>query len=82
MIELVAFIGLEGVNNVFSHVSIILVATFLFSVFAKLLLTDFFVPFLAARESDLLFHFSYLWHSKLVCCTCTPMFLAQNTWVS
>ncbi len=28
--ELVAFIGLEGVNYVFSHVSLILVATFLF----------------------------------------------------
>ncbi len=30
MIKLVAFIGLEGVNNVFSHVSLILVVTFLF----------------------------------------------------
>ncbi len=40
MIELVAFIGLGGVNNVFSHVSLILVATF--SIFAKLLLTNFF----------------------------------------
>jgi hypothetical protein len=30
MIGLVAFIGLEGVNYVFSHVSLILVATFLF----------------------------------------------------
>jgi hypothetical protein len=30
MVELVAFIGLEGVNYVFSHVSLILVATFLF----------------------------------------------------
>jgi hypothetical protein len=39
MIELVAFVGLGGVNNVFSHVSLILVATF--SIFAKLLLTDF-----------------------------------------
>jgi hypothetical protein len=28
--ELVAFIGLGGVNNVFSHVSLILVATFVF----------------------------------------------------
>jgi hypothetical protein len=28
--ELVAFIGLEGVNYVFSHVSLILVTTFLF----------------------------------------------------
>jgi hypothetical protein len=28
MIELVAFTGPEGVNNVFSHVSLILVATF------------------------------------------------------
>ena len=38
-IELVAFVGLGGVNNVFSHVSLILVATF--SIFAKLLLTKF-----------------------------------------
>jgi hypothetical protein len=30
MIELVALIGLEGVNYVFSHVSLILVATFFF----------------------------------------------------
>jgi hypothetical protein len=29
-IELVAFIGLVGVNYVFSHVSLILVATFIF----------------------------------------------------
>jgi hypothetical protein len=40
MIELVAFIGLGGVNNVFSHVSLFLVATL--SIFAKLLLTNFF----------------------------------------
>jgi hypothetical protein len=39
MIELVAFVGLGGVNNVFSHVSLILVATS--SVFAKSLLTSF-----------------------------------------
>jgi hypothetical protein len=38
-LSLVAFIGLEGVNNVFSHVSLILVATF--SIFTKLLLTSF-----------------------------------------
>ena len=38
MIELVAFVGLGGVNNVFSHVSLILVATF--NIFAKLLLTN------------------------------------------
>jgi hypothetical protein len=38
-IELVAFIGLGGENNVFSHVSVILVATF--SIFAKSLLTNF-----------------------------------------
>jgi hypothetical protein len=41
MTELVAFIGLGGVNNVFSHVSLILVATF--SIFAKSLLTNFFM---------------------------------------
>jgi hypothetical protein len=39
MTELVAFIGLGGVNNVFLHVSLILVATF--SIFAKPLLTNF-----------------------------------------
>ncbi len=39
MIELVAFVGLGGVHNVFSHVSLILVATF--SIFAKSLLTNF-----------------------------------------
>ncbi len=38
-IELVAFVRLGGVNNVFSHVSLILVATF--SIFAKSLLTNF-----------------------------------------
>ncbi len=38
-LSLVAFTGLEGVNNVFSHVSLILVATF--SIFAKSLLTSF-----------------------------------------
>jgi hypothetical protein len=37
--SLVACNGLEGVNNVFSHVSPILVTTF--SIFAKLLLTIF-----------------------------------------
>jgi hypothetical protein len=26
--------------------------------------------------------FSYLWHSELVRCTCAPIFLAQNAWVS
>ncbi len=51
--------GLEGVNNVFSHVSLILVATF--SIFAKLLLTTLLA---------------------LVLCTCAPMFLVQNAWVS
>ena len=58
-IELVAFVRLGGVNNVFSYVSLILVATF--SIFAKLLLTNFLA---------------------LVHCTCAPMFLEQNAWVS
>ncbi len=80
MIELAVFIGLGGVDNVFSHVSLILVATS--SIFAKLLLTNFFAPFLAARESNFLSCFSYHWHSKLVHRTCTPMFLVQNAWVS
>jgi hypothetical protein len=26
--------------------------------------------------------FSYLWHYELVCHTCAPVFLAQNTWIS
>jgi hypothetical protein len=39
--SLVAFAGLEGVNNVFSHVSLILVATS--SIFAKLLRTSSFL---------------------------------------
>jgi hypothetical protein len=80
MIELVAFIGLGGVNNVFSHVSLIFVATS--SIFAKSLLTNFFAPFSAAQESDFSSRFSYHWRSKLVHCTCAPMFLEQNTWVS
>ncbi len=33
---------------------------FLFNVFTKLLLTDFFAPFLAAQESDISSHFLYL----------------------
>jgi hypothetical protein len=39
MMELVAFVGLGGVNNVFSNVSLISVATS--SIFTKLLLTNF-----------------------------------------
>ncbi len=79
-VELVAFIGLGGVNNVFSHASLILVATS--SIFAKSLLTNFFTPFFAARESDFSSRFSYHWHSELVHRTCAPMFLAQTAWVS
>jgi hypothetical protein len=79
MIELVASIGLGGVNYVFSHVSLILVDTV---VFANSLLTNFFAPFLAAQESDFLSRFLYHWDSKLVPPTCAPMFLAQNAWVS
>ena len=51
------FIGLWGLNNVFSHVSLILVVA-TSSIFAKLLLTNFVAPFLAARESDFLVLFS------------------------
>jgi hypothetical protein len=80
MIELVAFIGLGGLNYVFSHVSLILVATS--SVFVKSLLTNFFAPFSAAWESDFLSRFLYRWRSELVRRTCAPMFLAQNAWVS
>jgi hypothetical protein len=80
MIELVAFIGLGGVNNVFSHVSLILVANS--SIFAKLLLTNFYAPFSPAWESDFSSRFLYPWHSELVRHTCAPIFLAQNAWVS
>ncbi len=80
MIELVAFIGLGGVNNVFSHVSLILVATF--SIYMKLLLTNFCTPFSAAQESDFSSHFLYHWQSELVHLTYAPMYLAQNAWVS
>ena len=38
----------------------------------------FFAPFLAARESNFSFRFSYHWHSELVHRTCAPMFLEQN----
>jgi hypothetical protein len=39
-------------------------------------------PFLASRESNSLSRFSYLWHYEAVRCTCAPIFLAQNAWVS
>jgi hypothetical protein len=52
------------------------------SIFTKLLLTNFFAPFLAAWESNFSSRFAYHWHSELVCCTSTPMLLAQNVWVS
>ncbi len=81
-IELVAFIGLGGVNYDFSHVSLILVATSYSSIFAKSLLNNYFAPFLAALESNFLSNFSYHWHSELVRHTCAPIFLAQNAWVS
>jgi hypothetical protein len=48
------------------------------SIFAKLLLTNFFTPFSAARGSNFSSRFLYHWHSKLVRHTCAPMFLAQN----
>jgi hypothetical protein len=41
-----------------------------------------FAPFLAAWESDFSSCFLYHWHSKLVRCTCAPIILAQNVWVS
>jgi hypothetical protein len=47
-----SFYWTRGSKLCYSHVSLILVATFLFSVFAELLFTNFFVPFSAARESD------------------------------
>jgi hypothetical protein len=35
-------------------------------------------PFLAIQESDFSSRFSYLWHYKVVCRTCTPKFQAQH----
>jgi hypothetical protein len=52
------------------------------SIFVKLLLTNFFAPFLAAWISNISSHFLYLWYYKLVRRTCAPIFLAQNAWVS
>jgi hypothetical protein len=52
------------------------------SIFAKLLVTNFFAPFSAARESNFSSCFLYPWQSKLVHRTCAPMILAQNAWVS
>jgi hypothetical protein len=62
----------------FSYVS----CYFLTLVFVKLLLTNYFVPFLAARESNFLSHFLYFWHSDLVHRLCAPIFQAQNAWLS
>ncbi len=56
-IGFVALIGLERVNIVFSQVSLILLLLSFSSIFATLLLTSFFLPFLVAQESDFLFHF-------------------------
>jgi hypothetical protein len=58
------------------HVSFILVATS--SIFAKSLLTNFFAPFSAARESNYSSRFLYHWCSELVHSTWAPMFLAQK----
>jgi hypothetical protein len=67
----------------FSHMFLLFLLLLSYSsIFAKLLLTDFFAPFLAARESNFLSRFLCHWHSELVRRTCTPMFLAQNVWVS
>jgi hypothetical protein len=52
------------------------------SIFVRLLLTNFFAPFLAARESEFLSRFLYLWHYELVRRTCTLTFQAQNALVS
>jgi hypothetical protein len=52
------------------------------SIIAKLLLTNFFAPFLAAQESNFSSRFLYLWHYKVVRHTCAAIFLAQNVWVS
>jgi hypothetical protein len=67
----------------FSHIFLIFQSLLSYSsIFAKSLLTNFFVPFLAAQDSDFSSRFLYHWHSKLVRHTCAPIFLAQNAWVS
>jgi hypothetical protein len=49
--------------------------------FTKSLLTNFFVPISAARESDFLSCFVPLVNT-VVRCTCLPIFQAHNMWVS
>ncbi len=49
------------------------------SIFAKSLLTNFFAPFLAARESNFSSRFLYHWHSKLVHRTERMGFSKQDT---
>ncbi len=56
-IGFVALIGLEGVNIVFSQVSLIFIATSFSSIFATSLLTSFFAPFLVAQDSNFLSRF-------------------------
>ncbi len=53
-----------------------------FSIFAKLLLTNYFAPFSAAQESDFSSRFLYLWHYNVVRHTCAPIFQTQNALVS
>jgi hypothetical protein len=50
--------------------------------FVKSLLTNYFAPFLAARESDFSSRFLYLWHYEVVRRACAPIFQAQNALVS
>ncbi len=61
-IELVAFFGLGGVNNFFSHVSLILVATS--SIFAKSLLTSFLVLVHCTRAPMFLVQNAWVSRSK------------------
>ncbi len=70
-------------NYIFSHVSLILVATFLILVFSKNCYSLISLR-LSRLHGNLISCpvFLYLWHSELVHCTCAPMFLEQNMWVS
>jgi hypothetical protein len=67
----------------FSHMFLLFLSLLSYSsIFAILLLANYFAPFLAAWESNFSARFLYLWHYKVVCRTCTPIFQAQNGLIS
>ncbi len=60
----------------FSHMFLLFQSLLSYSsIFAILLITNYFAPFLAAQESNFLSRFLYLWHYEVV-------FQAQNALVS